>query len=79
MHEHATKPATLRAGLSDSPAGLAAWIAEKIVAWSSSGPDGTPALDRDLLLATLTRSGQFATKPDPPHYSHKPLQAEAPL
>lgn len=32
MHEHATKPATLGAALSDSPAGLAAWIAEKIVA-----------------------------------------------
>lgn len=54
MHEHATKPATLGVGLSDSPAGLAAWIAEKIVAWSSSRPDGTPAFNRDLLLATLT-------------------------
>jgi hypothetical protein len=32
MHEHATKPGTLGAGLSDSPAGLAAWIGEKIVA-----------------------------------------------
>jgi pimeloyl-ACP methyl ester carboxylesterase len=53
-HEHATKPATLGAALSDSPAGLAAWIAEKIVAWSSTRPDGTPAFDRDLLLATLT-------------------------
>jgi pimeloyl-ACP methyl ester carboxylesterase len=54
MHEHATKPATLGAGLSDSPAGLAAWIGEKIVAWSSSRPDGSPAFDRQLLLATLT-------------------------
>lgn len=54
MHEHATKPATIGAGLSDSPCGLAAWIAEKIVAWSSTQPDGTPAYDRDLLLATLT-------------------------
>jgi pimeloyl-ACP methyl ester carboxylesterase len=54
MHEHATKPATLGAGLSDSPAGLAAWIGEKVVAWSSTRPDGSPAFDRDLLLATLT-------------------------
>jgi pimeloyl-ACP methyl ester carboxylesterase len=53
-HEHATKPATLGAALSDSPAGLAAWIAEKIVAWSSTGPDGSPGFDRNLLLATLT-------------------------
>lgn len=54
MHEHATKPATLGAGLSDSPAGLAAWIGEKVVAWSSTRPVGSPAFDRDLLLATLT-------------------------
>lgn len=54
MHEHATKPATLAAGLSDSPAGLAAWIGEKVVAWSSTGPDGSPAFDRELLLATLS-------------------------
>jgi pimeloyl-ACP methyl ester carboxylesterase len=54
MHEHATKPATLGVALSDSPAGLAAWIGEKVVAWSSSRADGAPAFDRDLLLATLT-------------------------
>jgi pimeloyl-ACP methyl ester carboxylesterase len=54
MHEHATKPATLGAGLSDSPAGLAAWIGEKVVAWSSTRSDGSPAFDRELLLATLT-------------------------
>jgi pimeloyl-ACP methyl ester carboxylesterase len=54
MHEHATKPATLGAGLSDSPAGLAAWIGEKVAAWSSTRPDGSPAFDRELLLATLT-------------------------
>jgi pimeloyl-ACP methyl ester carboxylesterase len=54
MHEQATKPGTLAAGLSDSPAGLAAWIGEKIVAWSSTHPDGSPAFDRQLLLATLT-------------------------
>jgi pimeloyl-ACP methyl ester carboxylesterase len=54
LHEHATKPATLGAALADSPAGLAAWIAEKIVAWSSTRPDGGPAFDRQLLLDTLT-------------------------
>lgn len=53
-HQHATRPATLAAGLLDSPAGLAAWVAEKVVAWSSTRPDGSPAYDRDLLLATLT-------------------------
>jgi pimeloyl-ACP methyl ester carboxylesterase len=54
MHEHATKPATLAAALSDSPAGLAAWIGEKVVAWSSERLKGVPAFDRDLLLSTLT-------------------------
>ena len=53
-HEHATKPATVGAALLDSPAGLAAWIAEKVIAWSSTTPDGSPAFDRELLLSTLT-------------------------
>jgi pimeloyl-ACP methyl ester carboxylesterase len=53
-HQQATKPATLGAALHDSPAGLAAWIGEKIVAWSSTTSDGQPAFGRDLLLGTLT-------------------------
>ena len=53
-HEQATKPATLGAALNDSPVGLAAWIGEKIVAWSSTTGRGQPAFDRDLLLGTLT-------------------------
>jgi len=48
------KPATLGAGLTDSPAGLAAWISEKVVAWSSTRADGSPAFDWNLLLETLT-------------------------
>lgn len=38
----------------DSPAGLAAWIGEKVVAWSSTAGDGSPSFDRETLLATLT-------------------------
>jgi pimeloyl-ACP methyl ester carboxylesterase len=53
-HQHSTKPATLGAALSDSPVGLAAWIAEKVVAWSSTRSDGSPAFERELLLSTLT-------------------------
>ncbi|MGO9217910.1 MAG: epoxide hydrolase [Streptosporangiaceae bacterium] len=53
-HEHATKPSTLGAALNDSPAGLAAWIGEKVIAWSAVTGDGQPAFGRDLLLATLT-------------------------
>jgi len=43
-----TKPYTLAVGLHDSPAGLAAWIAEKFQAWS----DGPIALD--TLLANIS-------------------------
>lgn len=53
-HVHSTRPATLGAALHDSPAGLAAWIGEKITAWSSTSADGQPAFSRDLLLGTLT-------------------------
>jgi pimeloyl-ACP methyl ester carboxylesterase len=53
-HLHSTKPATLGAALYDSPAGLAAWIGEKVTAWSSTTADGQPAFPQDLLLGTLT-------------------------
>jgi pimeloyl-ACP methyl ester carboxylesterase len=53
-HQHATKPATLAAGLLDSPAGLAAWIGEKLVSWSSSALNGESAFPEELLLDTLT-------------------------
>lgn len=39
-HMHATKPSTLTAALHDSPVGLAAWIGEKISAWSSTTSNG---------------------------------------
>ena len=46
-----TRPQTLAFGLSDSPAGLAAWIVEKFRAWTDN--DGTPdtAVERDRMLA----------------------------
>jgi len=37
MAMHRTKPDTLAAGLNDSPAGLAAWIVEKLHGWSERG------------------------------------------
>jgi pimeloyl-ACP methyl ester carboxylesterase len=48
-----TKPATLAYGLNDSPAGLAAWIAEKWRAWSDCGGDLDSAIARDDLLTTI--------------------------
>jgi pimeloyl-ACP methyl ester carboxylesterase len=43
-----TKPQTLAYGLTDSPAGLAAWIAEKFRTWSDGG------ISRDDLLANIS-------------------------
>jgi len=49
-----TKPQTLAFGLTDSPAGLAAWIAEKFRSWSDC--DGVPenAVSRDRMLANIS-------------------------
>ncbi|MGE4048157.1 MAG: epoxide hydrolase family protein [Acetobacteraceae bacterium] len=48
-----TRPQTLAYALTDSPAGLAAWIAEKFRAWTDN--DGTieSAVDRDRMLANI--------------------------
>jgi len=40
-HVEATRPDTLAAALNDSPAGLLAWLAEKLVEWSDT-PEGDP-------------------------------------
>ena len=48
-----TRPQTLAFGLTDSPAGLAAWIAEKFRAWSDCGGDVDSVFERDRLLANV--------------------------
>jgi pimeloyl-ACP methyl ester carboxylesterase len=49
-----TRPQTLAFGLTDSPAGLAAWIAEKFRAWSDCGGTIENAIPRDRLLANIS-------------------------
>ncbi len=49
----ATKPQTLSYGLTDSPAGLAAWILEKFHGWTIPGEDAPPPFDRDHLLTNV--------------------------
>ena len=49
-----TKPQTAAVGLTDSPAGLAAWIVEKLSSWSDRRPDGSSLLSRDAMLTDLT-------------------------
>ncbi len=49
-----TRPQTLSFALTDSPAGLAAWIIEKFRAWSDCGGDVESAFSRDQLLANIS-------------------------
>lgn len=49
-----TRPQTLAAALTDSPAGLAAWIAEKFYVWTDHDGDLEEAVDRDRMLANIS-------------------------
>jgi pimeloyl-ACP methyl ester carboxylesterase len=49
-----TKPQTVAYGLTDSPAGLAAWILEKWRSWTDSRGDLASRFDRDFLLTMVT-------------------------
>ena len=49
-----TKPQTLAFGLTDSPAGLAAWIVEKCRTWTDCGGDVETALSKDQMLANIS-------------------------
>ncbi|SEE80456.1 epoxide hydrolase family protein [Jiangella alba] len=49
-----TKPQTAAAGLMDSPAGLAAWIVEKLRAWSDCDGDIERRFTKDEILTNLT-------------------------
>jgi pimeloyl-ACP methyl ester carboxylesterase len=48
-----TRPQTLAFALTDSPAGLAAWIVEKFRAWSDCGGKVESAISRDRMLADI--------------------------
>lgn len=47
-HVQATRPDTLAAALNDSPAGLLAWLAEKLVEWSDTPPGDPAAVERRI-------------------------------
>ncbi len=50
---HRTRPQTAAFGLSDSPAGLAAWIVEKMRAWSDCGGDIERRFTKDEILTNV--------------------------
>ena len=49
-----TRPQTLAFGLTDSPAGLAAWIVEKFRIWTDCGGDVESVLSKDRMLANIS-------------------------
>ncbi|MFF3649383.1 epoxide hydrolase family protein [Streptomyces sp. NPDC002181] len=49
-----TKPQTAAFGLTDSPAGLAAWIVEKLRAWSDCDGDVERSFTKDEILTNIT-------------------------
>ena len=53
---HRTKPQTAAVGLNDSPAGMAAWIVEKLRSWSDCGGDLERRFSKDEVLTLLTTS-----------------------
>lgn len=54
MHEQSTKPQTIATSLGDSPAGLAAWIVEKLRSWTDCEGDVESVFPRDDLLTWVT-------------------------
>jgi pimeloyl-ACP methyl ester carboxylesterase len=51
---HRTKPQTAAFGLNDSPVGLAAWIVEKLRAWSDCDGDIERSFTKDEILTNVT-------------------------
>ncbi|MET8101340.1 epoxide hydrolase [Streptomyces sp. NPDC005236] len=51
---HRTKPQTAAVGLNDSPAALAAWIVEKLRAWSDCDGDVERSFTKDEILTNVT-------------------------
>jgi pimeloyl-ACP methyl ester carboxylesterase len=52
--EQSTRPNTLAVGLGDSPAGLAAWIVEKLIGWSDTAGGIDAAFSPDEILTWVT-------------------------
>ena len=51
---HRSKPQTAAAGLTDSPAGLASWIVEKLRGWSDCGGDVERSFTKDEILTNVS-------------------------
>ena len=54
LHEQSTKPHTLAVALGDSPAGLAAWLLEKLRSWTDCDGDVESVFTREELLTWIS-------------------------
>jgi pimeloyl-ACP methyl ester carboxylesterase len=73
QHQQMTRPVTLSYGLSDSPAGLLAWIIEKYRAWSDCGGVLSRRFDDDFVLTQASLywfTGTISTS-FRPYYEHR--------
>jgi len=80
-HEQSTRPNTLAIGLGDSPAGLAAWILEKLCRWSDCGGDVETVFERKDILDWVTAywvSGAIGTSFAPYANRERPGAMTAP-
>lgn len=71
-HQQMTRPATLSYGLSDSPAGLLAWLVEKYWAWTDHDGDLSPVFSDDDILtqASLYWHTNCIATSFRPYYEH---------
>lgn len=81
-HVQGTRPDTLAAALNDSPAGLIAWIAEKLVEWSDTPTAEPRALERRIsrerIIAEAMISGPRGAQPRPRRVSSGAISASWP-
>jgi hypothetical protein len=61
---------TLAVGLGDLPAGLAAWIVEKLRAWTDCGGEVETVFTRDELLTWITAYWVGGARSDEPAGGH---------
>src|SRR4029077_11344101 len=52
-NEQSTKPQTVGVGLNDSPAGLLAWVVEKLRTWSDCDGDPESVFTRDQMITNV--------------------------
>jgi pimeloyl-ACP methyl ester carboxylesterase len=72
----ATRPQTIGYALEDSPAGLLAWLGEKLLAWCGRDEAGRPLLDDDAVLRVVTTYWMTRTATSSARMYHSSLRMD---